>query len=232
MILDHERILEIHAQAVAASLHTKRNQMLFGVSVEYVAGLDLAANPSDQLLSDLAAMNEVGTIKLEDRDRLKQKPQNPLITCTENDYTNAILEPDDYRTPLVSETRTYEICNIKPNAQSSQGAALFTFDELAVTLAQPFDPSQDPPYENIELRGADPAKPCRRLIERMQTRYRPDDFGASRSDASALLDKGVLEPQRLPARLTNLRSLPVCWPRSIVAAAAPRRACCRMMWPA
>jgi endonuclease G, mitochondrial len=62
VILDQERILEIHAQAVAASLHTKRNQMLFGVSVEYVAGLDLAANPSDQLLSDLAAMNEVGTI--------------------------------------------------------------------------------------------------------------------------------------------------------------------------
>jgi endonuclease G len=43
-------------------LHTKRNQILFGANVEYVAALNLAANPSDQLLADLAAMNEVGAI--------------------------------------------------------------------------------------------------------------------------------------------------------------------------
>jgi hypothetical protein len=60
MILGIDRIHEIHAQAVAVGLHTKRNQMLFGVSIEYVAGLDQVGNPSDQLLSDLVSMDEIG----------------------------------------------------------------------------------------------------------------------------------------------------------------------------
>jgi hypothetical protein len=62
MILSHDRILEIHTQAIAVGLHNKRNQMLFGINVEYVASLDQAGNPSDQLLLDLNAMNNVGAI--------------------------------------------------------------------------------------------------------------------------------------------------------------------------
>ena len=62
MILPFDTIISIHQRAVQAGLHNKRNQLLFGVNVEYVAGLDQAANASDQLMSDLNAMNNVGAI--------------------------------------------------------------------------------------------------------------------------------------------------------------------------
>lgn len=60
--LPHDTILEIVRQAIAAGLHAKRALMLFGMNIEYVASLDQAGNPSDQLLSDLSAMNNVGPI--------------------------------------------------------------------------------------------------------------------------------------------------------------------------
>src|SRR5262249_21467349 len=174
--------------------------------------LTLAVNEYGDVLKSVAIAygrrHPEADAELEDRDRLKQKPLNPLITYTENDYTNAILEPDDYRAPLVSETRTYEISNLQPNPQPSQAAPQFTFTELATRLAQPFDSSQDLSYENIELRGADLTKPCRRLIERIQTRYRPDDFGASHNDAAALLDKGVLKSRALPGEAYKLAFTP------------------------
>jgi hypothetical protein len=55
MILDHDRILEIHAQVGRDEPTHEAQPNAVGVSVEHVAGLDLTANPSDQLLSDLAA---------------------------------------------------------------------------------------------------------------------------------------------------------------------------------
>jgi endonuclease G len=62
MILPADKIRAIHKKAVSVGLHNKRNQMLFGLDVEYVATLDQAGSPSDQLLSDLAAMNKDGAI--------------------------------------------------------------------------------------------------------------------------------------------------------------------------
>ena len=52
-----------------------------------------------------------------DRDKQTQT----LITYTENTYTNAIddplLDPDNYRTPLPSEARTYELTGFTPAEQ-------------------------------------------------------------------------------------------------------------------
>jgi len=62
MILSFDELHEIHRRAVAVGLHNKREQMLFGVSIEYVAALDVSDNPNSQLLSDLFAMDAVGTI--------------------------------------------------------------------------------------------------------------------------------------------------------------------------
>jgi endonuclease G len=62
MNLPFDTIMNIHEQAVRIGLHTKRNQMLFGVNVEYVADLEQVNNLSGQLLSDLNAMNNVGVI--------------------------------------------------------------------------------------------------------------------------------------------------------------------------
>lgn len=57
MLLEHEEILKIHAKAVAAGLHNKREQLLFGVHPEYVSDLRFATSPFEQLLSDLNQMN-------------------------------------------------------------------------------------------------------------------------------------------------------------------------------
>ena len=40
-----------------------------------------------------------------------------LITCTENDFTNAIDADDAYRTPLPSESRTYELGGLQPRSR-------------------------------------------------------------------------------------------------------------------
>lgn len=64
MIFNPERIAEIHQRAIAAGLHAteKRNLLLFGVAIEYVARLPALARPSDQLLSDLQAMSTDGWV--------------------------------------------------------------------------------------------------------------------------------------------------------------------------
>jgi hypothetical protein len=58
MIFPADKILEILTEAVAAGLHDKRNQLLFGIDAVYVATMTIASNPRDQLWSDLAKMNE------------------------------------------------------------------------------------------------------------------------------------------------------------------------------
>jgi hypothetical protein len=60
MIFSYDKIEEIHGKAIGAGVHNKRNASLMGVNGDYVAGLDVASNPSDQLMSDLVAMNNIG----------------------------------------------------------------------------------------------------------------------------------------------------------------------------
>ena len=59
----------------------------------------------------------------------RDKQTRTLITYTENSYTNAIddslLDPDNYRTPLPSESRTYELTGFKPASNAKQ----FTLNE-------------------------------------------------------------------------------------------------------
>jgi hypothetical protein len=62
MIFDLDKILEIQQKAITSGLHKKRNLMLLGINGKYVAGLDEIDNQADQLLSDLNAMSEAGTI--------------------------------------------------------------------------------------------------------------------------------------------------------------------------
>jgi Effector-associated domain 5 len=62
MVFSIDKIHEIHQQAIYLSLHRKRNEMLYGINPQYVARLDQIADPGGQLLSDLAAMNNVGAL--------------------------------------------------------------------------------------------------------------------------------------------------------------------------
>ena len=102
----------------------------------------------------------------EDRDKQKQV----LITYTENEYAKAIKdEPNDYRTPLPCETRTYELRNLSPKTSEPLITNLFRFSDFfddhgAVNLGQ----LTEIPYENLE--GI--SSPSRRLIEHERTLYR------------------------------------------------------------
>lgn len=62
MLLAVEEVYEIHKQGLQLALQNKRDQLFFGVNIEYVASLPELGSPSDQLLSDLQNMNSDGAV--------------------------------------------------------------------------------------------------------------------------------------------------------------------------
>ena len=62
MLLDIDLLHVVHKTAIEAGLHNKREVMMLGIDLRYVAALDIMDTPSDQLLSDLGRMNEDGAI--------------------------------------------------------------------------------------------------------------------------------------------------------------------------
>ena len=90
-----------------------------------------------------------------------------MITYTENQVTNSINEADDYRTPLPSEARTYELLKTAPDCNLPDITNLFRFDEMLTKAGQASDGSHDLPYEDIDATGATANHPYRRLIERV-----------------------------------------------------------------
>ncbi|KPG01440.1 hypothetical protein IP86_04070 [Rhodopseudomonas sp. AAP120] len=69
MLLTVDDVYDIHQQGLKLGLQNKRDQLLFGVNIEYIASLPTLGNPSDQLLSDLQTMSSddqvVGELPLE-----------------------------------------------------------------------------------------------------------------------------------------------------------------------
>jgi len=111
---------------------------------------------------------------LTEGDRKKQACT--LITYTENRYTTPIQQDDAYRVPLLCETRTYELLNVAPNADTPQAPRLLRFEDVQDKLQVAGDGHHDIPYEDIEAIGAQADVPCRRLIEHVRTLYRRDDL--------------------------------------------------------
>ena len=72
----------------------------------------------------------------------KKKQTQTLITYTENAYTNAIDDADDYRTPLPCETRTYELIKVKPEANKPLVTNLFRFEEMQSKVQAASDGAQ------------------------------------------------------------------------------------------
>ena len=124
----------------------------------------------------------------------RDKQTRALFTYTESRFTNAIddlaAHPNDHRTPLPAETRTYELTGLEPEG----GAERFRFDEwvrdgFALAIG-----ANEIPYEQ----EADGVTQQRRLIEHVRTLYRPDDLGASQGDdPRTLLPLGVVERRAL-----------------------------------
>jgi len=105
-------------------------------------------------------------------DRTKQT--RLLITCTENRPTNAIddllLYPDDYRTPLMAETLTYEITGARPD----NAADRFSFDEWTRDNCALLASAEEIPYEQV----ANGITLQTRIIEHVRLLYRKNDLTA------------------------------------------------------
>lgn len=104
--------------------------------------------------------------ELEPQDNDKQRQL--LITYEENYFTNSIEEqPDDYRTPLASESRNYELTGLELTPERTR----FSFIDIltaatdAVTI----------PYEQSPIAGMIQ----KRLIEHVRTIYRANDLSSA-----------------------------------------------------
>lgn len=125
------------------------------------------------------------------RDREKQT--TALITYTDSRFTNPIDDhvryPDDHRSPLQAEIRTYELTGFTPQ----HGAMRFSFDEWARNDFALAVSATEIPYE-ITATGATKQK---RLIEHIRTLYRADDL-------TTFLPTGGMEPLALPGETYKL----------------------------
>jgi RHS repeat-associated protein len=118
----------------------------------------------------------------------KNKQEQVLITYTENDVNKGIdkpvndpgYDPDNHRTPLPCEARTYELTGLTPE----NGTQHFTFEELTRNNFDKILNLTEVPYQQ----AVDYSARRKRLIERVRTLYRKDDLTA----LSPLSEVGVL----------------------------------------
>jgi RHS repeat-associated protein len=134
----------------------------------------------------------------------KKKQEQTLIAYTENDVTNPIddcvVYPDDYRTPLIAETRTYELTGFEPE----NNARRFSFDEWTRDDRSLLASAEEIRYEQ----SADNTTKQKRLIDQARTLYRPDDLGTATDDPLRLLPLGLLQPLALPGESYKLAFTP------------------------
>ncbi len=170
--------------------------------------LTLEVDPYGNILKSLAVGygRRSGQSPLQGKD--KEKQEQVLITYTENDVTNAIdaqvndpnYDPDNYRTPLPSETRSYEVTGF----ESAGDVARFSFDDFAQNGFQPLLTLSEIKYEE----PTDYSKKQKRLIEHVRTLYRPDDLGVSQNDPLTLLPLRVVQPVASPGESYKLAFTP------------------------
>lgn len=136
------------------------------------------------------------------------KQGTTLATCLENTYTNAVLDADAYRVPLLAEASTYELIQVQPDATEVGVTNLFRFAEIQSKVQAASDGQHDVLYENLDAAGIQAGQPYRRLIERTRTLYRPDDLGVATGDPNALLPLGTVQSLALPGTSYRLAFTP------------------------
>ncbi len=142
----------------------------------------------------------------------REEQQHSQLTYTENCYTNhvlvedPVLAEDAYRTPLLCETRTYELLNVQPQAARPNVTNLFRFEEMETRIQEAG--AHDIPYEDVEATTAINNHSYRRLVEHGRTLYRPDNLVDAQGNAMALLSPGQLERLALPGESYTLALTP------------------------
>jgi RHS repeat-associated protein len=132
---------------------------------------------------------------LKEQDRERQA--RILLTVTENDYTNAVEEPDAYRTPLPSEQRLYELVKAVPTSHFPLVTNLFRVQELSHEVAQASDGHHDLPFADWRATGAVQHGPYRRLLKQSRTLYRDNRL-------QDLLPLGAMQSLALPGESYRL----------------------------
>ena len=66
---------------------------------------------------------------------------------------------------MPSETRTYELLKVKPEANKPLVTNLFRFEEMQGKVQAAGDGTHQIPYEDLDAAGASEVHPYRRLIE-------------------------------------------------------------------
>jgi RHS repeat-associated protein len=137
-----------------------------------------------------------------DEDRARQT--TALLTYTENCVTNAVEEADAYRTPLPCEAHAFELTGYTPTGPAGRfQSADFVEPDPAHSGRLRHKVADEIAYEEDAT-----ANPCRRLIERMRTLYRPNDCGEVQNDSLALLPLGELQSLALPGESYQLAFTP------------------------
>ena len=172
------------------SYHYERNPADPRISHALTLAVDAFGNPLKSLAISYGRRRPDPALPTEaDRD----KQIRTFITYTENRYSNGIdnplLDPDDYRTPLPSETRTYELTGFGPAGNAKQ----YSFDEWVEDDFARLKEVVEINYEET----ADLSREQKRLIEHVRTRYR-------RNDLTDLLPLGALESLALPGESYKL----------------------------
>jgi hypothetical protein len=116
--------------------------------------------------------------------RAREEQGQVLATLTENLYTNAILQPDAYRTPVPARTRTYEL-----TAPALRGAHALEFEAVEFIAAA----ANEIPYHAQATAG----QIEKRLIEQQRSLYRKNDL-------EGLLALGRVESMALPGESYKL----------------------------
>ena len=169
------------------------------VSHAMTLAVDAYGNPLQAVAIGYGRRHKPADPLLTTDDVAKQKQS--LVTLSESRYTNAILDPITYRTPLPAEARTYELLKLTPQANLALTTNLFRFQEMQALVQSAGDGHHDIPYADISAHGAAGAGPYRRLIEHVRTLYRRDDL-------SGPLLSGDVQPLALPFESYKLALTP------------------------
>jgi hypothetical protein len=133
----------------------------------------------------------------------QEKQRTTQLTYTENSFTNAIFDTNNYHAPLPCETRTFELLKVEGPPGPADITNLFKFDQLQAIINTPdFNQGNwDIPYQDVDHSLAVGNHPYRRLIEHVKTYYRRDDL-------QDRLPIGVLQPLALPFETYKLAFTP------------------------
>jgi hypothetical protein len=181
------------SQMESVSYHYERNPADPRIGHSLTLQLDDFGNPLKSLAIGYGRRQPDPALTPVDQDKQTQI----LITYTENAFTNGIddptNDPDNYRTPLPSETRTYELTGFKPATDAKR----FSVEEWQANDFALLKEAVEIRYEET----ADPTKKQKRLIEHVRTLYRKNDL-------TALRHLGGVESLALPGESHKLALTP------------------------